>query len=90
MAYGLKLQKLGIRPEHFGLGEGENRVPLHVRVVEQLGANTLVHGNLVDTTVQMVLRLEGVQTLQAGGIVQLHIPQDALHVFDGETGRRMD
>jgi sn-glycerol 3-phosphate transport system ATP-binding protein len=85
-----KAVKLGIRPEHFGLGEGENQVPLHVRVVEQLGADTLVHGNLGDTTVPMVLRLEGVQTLQAGGVVQLHIPQDALHVFDGETGKRVE
>ncbi len=85
-----KAVKLGIRPEHFGLGEGENQVPLHVRVVEQLGADTLVHGNLGDTTVPMVLRLEGVQTLQAGGIVQLHIPQNALHVFDGETGKRVE
>jgi len=85
-----KAVKLGIRPEHFGLGEGENQVPLHVRVVEQLGADTLVHGNLGDTTVQMVLRLEGVQTLQSGGVVQLHIPQDALHVFDSETGQRVE
>ena len=85
-----KAVKLGIRPEHFGLGTGENQVPLHVRVVEQLGADTLVHGNLGDTTVPMVLRLEGVQTLQAGGVVQLHIPQDALHVFDGETGKRVE
>ncbi len=85
-----KAVKLGIRPEHFGLGEGENQVPLHVRVVEQLGADTLVHGNLGDTAVPLVLRLEGVQSLQAGGIVQLHIPQDALHVFDGETGKRVE
>ncbi len=85
-----KAVKLGIRPEHFGLGEGENQVPLHVRVVEQLGADTLVHGNLGDTNVPLVLRLEGVQSLQAGGIVQLHIPQDALHVFDGETGKRVE
>ncbi len=85
-----KAVKLGIRPEHFGLGEGENQVPLHVRVVEQLGADTLVHGTLGDTTVPIVLRLEGVQSLQAGGVVQLHIPQDALHVFDGETGKRVE
>ncbi len=85
-----KAVKLGIRPEHFGLGAGENQVPLHVRVVEQLGADTLVHGTLGDTTVPIVLRLEGVQSLQAGGVVQLHIPQDALHVFDGETGKRVE
>ena len=85
-----KAVTLGIRPEHFGLGEGENQVPLHVRVVEQLGADTLVHGTLGDTTVPIVLRLEGVQSLQAGGVVQLHIPQDALHVFDGETGKRVE
>ena len=85
-----KAIKLGIRPEHFTLGDGENKVPLHVRVVEQLGADTLVHGNLGDTNVPMVLRLEGVQTLTAGGVVKLNIPQKALHVFDGETGKRVD
>ncbi len=84
-----KAVTLGIRPEHFTLGDGDNKVPLHVRVVEQLGADTLVHGNLGDTNVPMVLRLEGVQTLQAGGVVKLNIPQDALHVFDGETGQRV-
>jgi len=81
---------LGIRPEHFGMGEGENAVPLHVGVVEQLGADTLVHGQLGETKNQIVLRLEGVQTLTSGGIVQLHIPQDALHVFDKATGKRVD
>ena len=81
---------LGIRPEHFGVGDGENPVPLHVRVVEQLGADTLVHGQLGDTTASLVLRLEGVQNLSVGGVVQLHIPQKALHVFDKETGKRLD
>lgn len=85
-----KAVTLGIRPEHFTLGDGGNKVPLLVRVVEQLGADTLVHGNLGDTNVPMVLRLEGVQTLQAGGVVKLNIPQDALHVFDGETGQRVE
>ena len=85
-----KPMTLGIRPEHFGVGNGENAVPLHVGVVEQLGADTLVHGKLGETTTSIVLRLEGVQTLTTGGVVQLHIPQDALHVFDKESGKRMD
>ena len=84
---------LGIRPEHFGLGDsenGENTLPLHVQVVEQLGADTLVHGHLGDTSTPLVLRLDGVQTLNRGGIVALHIPQDALHIFDPQTGKRVD
>ena len=84
---------LGIRPEHFGLGDGENgenTLPLHVQVVEQLGADTLVHGHLGDTSTPLVLRLDGVQTLSRGGIVALHIPQDALHIFDPQTGKRVD
>ncbi len=85
---------LGIRPEHFSVGEGadalENTVPLNVQVIEQLGADTLVHGHLGETRAPLVLRLEGVQSLNAGGVVRLGIPQDALHIFDKETGKRVD
>jgi len=81
---------LGIRPEHFELGESGNIVPLHVRVVEQLGADTLVHGTLGDSTTPLVLRLDGVRTLNFGEVVRLTLPKDALHVFDKETGKRAD
>ena len=81
---------LGIRPEHFSLNGGDFTVPLKVNVVEQLGADTLVHGHLGESTAPLVLRLEGVQSLNAGGIVQVGIPQNALHVFDAKTGKRVD
>ena len=82
--------KLGIRPEHFVPGTGENSVPLHVQLIEQLGADTLVHGHLGETSVPLVLRLDGVQTLSRGGVVPVRIPPEALHVFDPETGKRLD
>ncbi len=81
---------LGIRPEHFSLNGGDFTVPLKVNVVEQLGADTLVHGHLGESAAPLVLRLEGVQSLNAGGIVQVGIPQNALHVFDRASGKRVD
>ena len=80
---------LGVRPEHFALGEGENAVPLHLTIVEQLGADTLVHGTLEGTSAQLVQRLEGIKSLNTGGAIRLHIPRDALHILDKETGQRV-
>ena len=81
---------LGIRPEHFSLSGGDFTVPLKVNVVEQLGADTLVHGHLGESAAPLVLRLEGVQSLNTGGIVQVGIPQDAVHIFDQASGKRVD
>ncbi len=81
---------LGIRPEHFDIGTPENHhLNLSVGVVEQLGADTLVHGLIGDNPVAVVARFEGVQKFAPGQALPLQIPADAIHLFDSETEKRL-
>ncbi|MGQ9370848.1 sn-glycerol-3-phosphate import ATP-binding protein UgpC [Azospirillum sp. ST 5-10] len=80
--------KLGVRPEDLApAADG----PLRVRVdlVEALGADTVVHGRLPgDET--LLVRMPGLPACRAGETLTLAAPADAFHLFDRETGRRID
>jgi sn-glycerol 3-phosphate transport system ATP-binding protein len=79
---------LGIRPEH--LVPAENGLfELQVELLEQLGANTLVHGYLNGTDTQVVASLNGVQTIETGTVLGFDTPGHDLHLFDGKTGKRI-
>ncbi len=79
--------KLGVRPEHLRPGEGG--LPVVVELVEALGADTVVHGRLPGG--QMLLaRLPGLPTCRDGDPLVLSAPPDALHLFDAETGKRVE
>ncbi|NWK88938.1 sn-glycerol-3-phosphate import ATP-binding protein UgpC [Raoultella terrigena] len=78
---------LGIRPEHFATGpETEGGVPLVMDTLEILGADNLAHGRW--GAQKLVVRLPHQQRPAAGSTLWLHLPQDHLHLFDGETGQR--
>jgi sn-glycerol 3-phosphate transport system ATP-binding protein len=79
---------LGIRPEHLVV-DADGPFRLKVGMVEQLGANTLVHGTLDGTTEALVVSLPGVQTLHAEEVVTLSCPPNALHFF-GADSKRID
>ena len=79
---------LGIRPEHLVV-DADGPFRLKVGMVEQLGANTLVHGTLDGTTEALVVSLPGVQVLEAGEVVALSCPPNALHFF-GLDSKRID
>ena len=81
---------LGIRPEHITADAATDAsINLTVGIVEQLGADTLVHGTLAGG-VQMVVRLEGIKSFTAGQTLPLVFPADMIHLFDSETGKRID
>ena len=81
---------LGIRPEHFALaGEGEGVAHLTVEVVEQLGADTLVHGHFGADRTDLTLRLSGNLSFARGAVLPLAIEPGHLHLFDPESGRRL-
>jgi len=82
-----KTVTFGVRPEHI-LIDGENTHALSVGIVEQLGADTLVHGTL-ENGQNMVVRLEGIQQLATGSRLEMSFPQASIHLFDGETGLRL-
>jgi sn-glycerol 3-phosphate transport system ATP-binding protein len=76
---------LGIRPEHLRPGIGG--LDLQVELVEPLGGESVLHGRLADGTA-LTAKLPG--ALHAEGTLGVIIPLEHLHVFDAETGKRLD
>ena len=68
---------------------GKNTLVLTVDVVEQLGADTLVHGVLASTTCKLSVRLSGVQTFDRGAEINLTVASDNVHIFDAVSGARI-
>ena len=82
---------LGIRPEDVRIAEApdvENAVRMSVTFTERLGATTLLHGRLGDCDVVV----SGPPWFADGApeALALEIETSTLHVFDAETGLRMD
>ncbi|MBO0737051.1 MAG: sn-glycerol-3-phosphate ABC transporter ATP-binding protein UgpC [Alphaproteobacteria bacterium] len=76
---------IGIRPEHVRLDpEG---IPLAVDLLEPLGSETLLHGRLSDAT-PLVVKLAG--PAPTGERFTVNLPPAAMHVFDADTGRRLE
>ncbi len=80
---------LGIRPEHLEAADGAANAQLSVELVEQLGADTLVHGHFGNDRTDLTARLPGVKNLGAGEILPLSVTPEHLHLFDAETGVRL-
>jgi sn-glycerol 3-phosphate transport system ATP-binding protein len=81
---------MGVRPEHAALGvdDGPGAWPMHVEMLEMLGAERLVYGRLGDAL--FTLRIEGVLTPpQRGALVHLHVQPANVHWFDAKTGQRV-
>ena len=81
---------LGIRPEHFFLTE-EDRGLAHLKadVVEQLGADTLVHGHFGTDQRTLTARFNGLFFAKPGDVLPLSVEPARLHVFDPESGQRI-
>jgi sn-glycerol 3-phosphate transport system ATP-binding protein len=85
---------IGIRPEHLTIvsgakAKGKNTLALTVDVVEQLGADTLVHGVLASTSYKLSIRLSGVKTFDRGAEIYLTVAPDDIHIFDAASGARI-
>ncbi len=76
---------IGLRPEHARLDPGGIEMP--VELVEPLGTETLVHGKLPDGTL-FTIKLPGGSP--PGEQVRVALPPEHLHVFEAETGLRLD
>ncbi len=91
---------VGIRPEDLVPGEGG--LTLAVELVERLGSESLVHGRIAGPGVAgassgsagavgnetLVVKLPG--PVAASGAIPLILPAARLHVFDGDTGQRIE
>jgi sn-glycerol 3-phosphate transport system ATP-binding protein len=78
---------LGVRPEHAEL-RADGEWPLKVDVLEMLGAERLVYGQLggAPFTVRMEATLA---PPKPGSTVHLHVPREHLHWFDRSSGQRV-
>ncbi len=82
--------KLGIRPEHCLVAhDGQGTLALKVDVVEALGADTLVHGQLVDAGHDLTVRLPGSMAVAEGDVLRLAVSGADLHLFDPASGQRL-
>jgi sn-glycerol 3-phosphate transport system ATP-binding protein len=80
---------LGIRPEHLHRSSepGPDTFTLKVDVVEELGADTLMHGKIGNS--DLVVRLPGTAEVKAGDALRLDADPQRLHLFDAADGRRI-
>lgn len=79
---------LGIRPEHIALSsQTAGGVPFVVDTLEMLGADNLVHGRWGEQ--KMVVRLAHQERPQPGSTLWLYLPENHLHFFDKENGKRL-
>jgi sn-glycerol 3-phosphate transport system ATP-binding protein len=82
---------LGIRPEHLHPAESQANGPIHLRasLVEALGADTVVHGQIAGSDEALAIRLAGTSRVAAGDRLVLAPDPERLHLFDPQTGRRL-
>ena len=77
---------LGIRPEHLHIG-GPDALAFTLDLAEPLGSESVLHGRLADGS-SLTIRAPGGVPASEG--LAVAIPPSALHVFDAETGLRLD
>jgi sn-glycerol 3-phosphate transport system ATP-binding protein len=81
---------VGMRPEHITLAQEETGAfQMPVELVEVLGADTLVHGPLAGEN-QITIRLPGSFKVSRGDRLKLTIRPENLHIFDIESGMRLN
>lgn len=82
---------LGIRPEDLELSDNSDITKnLTVKLVEQLGADTLVHGHFGADQTDMTIRLAGNQNIRAGEGLPMHISPHKIHLFDPKSEKRLE
>ena len=77
----------GFRPEHLDIGEAGSGVGgfrARADVVEYLGNEELLHVNAAGQDIVAIV--DSSHNVRPGDIVNLVLPLDKLHLFDGETG----
>ncbi|KFE33856.1 ABC transporter ATP-binding protein [Thioclava atlantica] len=80
---------VGIRPEHLSLGvEGPGALPMVLEALEMTGAETHVYGTIAGA--QGIMTHAGRLSGAPGDKLWLTNPSEIYHLFDKETGLRLD
>ena len=81
---------VGIRPEHVQV-DPSGPLELMVKTAEPLGANTLLHGSIAQQLDIFTASLAGVHQLSGSeNVLKLNISKEDIHLFDRESGHRLD
>jgi multiple sugar transport system ATP-binding protein len=86
---GLKELVIGIRPEHLHLADGTGELRGEVLLVEELGADALLHVRLAGGGDPVVARAEGRKPPAQGQGVTFHVQTDDIFAFHPVTGARL-
>jgi multiple sugar transport system ATP-binding protein len=91
-AAGLKTVTVGFRPEDVTLTSDDTGVPVDVLLVEELGADAYVYGEvqtLDGSTRQIIARTDGRKPPAKGETVHITVKAGHAHVFSPATGERL-
>ena len=83
---------LGVRPEDLELSDSGRGLPIEVDVVEELGADAYIYGQLPGseaTDKPFIARVDGRTPPKKGEVVHFQPKGDHIHVFNTETGERI-
>jgi multiple sugar transport system ATP-binding protein len=86
---GLREIVLGIRPEHLHLADGSGQLSGEVMLVEELGADALLHVRLAEDQTLVVARTEGRKPPGPGQDVTFRVQPEDVFAFHPETGARL-
>ncbi|QBR93637.1 ABC transporter ATP-binding protein [Nocardioides euryhalodurans] len=83
---------VGVRPEAWRLvSESEGGLPVHVTVVEELGADGFVYGtsDVEGTPSNVIVRVSARDSIHKGDTIHVTTDPQNVHVFDNGTGERL-
>ncbi|MED5621671.1 ABC transporter ATP-binding protein [Ideonella sp. BN130291] len=75
---------LGVRPEHFQLGSGDNTLSTSVTFVESLGGLTQAYCNFPGMDEALTCQLDGRTRVRQGDTLALGIAADSCYLFDAD------
>ncbi|MBB6647773.1 ABC transporter ATP-binding protein [Halobellus ruber] len=81
---------LGVRPELINVEQGavtdSDGIDAVVDVVEPIGKETNIYMTIVDSDLEFMATIDGRKNIDQGERVIAHIPEEAIHLFDADTG----
>jgi multiple sugar transport system ATP-binding protein len=85
---------VGLRPEAFELAGEGNGIPVVVKLVEELGAEAYIYGQMADragapASPEIVVRVAPTVVVKIGDRITLRVKDDSMLLFDAESGLRI-
>lgn len=78
--------KVGIRPEHLELTDKkDNSLEVEVMLVEALGHNTIIDGNIKNTDCRILASIPRNDNIKTGDVVYFKVSPDKIHLFSKEN-----